>query len=164
MPRSPQCSPPFLRQQNTVGDVAGHLACHIVALGGVDNRVFIGVLLFSFFVITFNQAQDLIIGGVGLTNQVTGVAISNIRFCHLECTVCHNMMLHHILHFFHDGRATEFLASKHNTLCNTANLLCSHTVFFIYCFVRFGDSNNDFGDIEHGFRTVTFDDFHILLL
>ena len=45
-----------LRKQNTLAYVAGNLARHIVALGGVYNGVLICVFLLCFFIAALNKA------------------------------------------------------------------------------------------------------------
>ena len=54
----------LLGQQNAVGNILGHLTCHIVTLHGIDGGVLIGVLLLDFLVVGFNQAQDAVVRGV----------------------------------------------------------------------------------------------------
>ena len=44
-----------LREQDARRQVAGHFARHIVTLRAVDHRVFVGVFLLRFFVVTFDQ-------------------------------------------------------------------------------------------------------------
>ena len=56
----------ILGQQDTVGDVPADLAGHIVTLGGVDHRVLIGVFLLGLLVVALDEAEDLVVGGVGL--------------------------------------------------------------------------------------------------
>ena len=65
-----------LGQQNTAGDVLGHLACHIVTLHGVDGGVLVGVLLLDFLVVALDEAENPVVRGVGLTQQAAGVAVS----------------------------------------------------------------------------------------
>ena len=55
-----------LGQQDPAGDILGNLACHVVTLNRVDGGVLVGVLLLDLLVVAFDQAQDPVVGGVGL--------------------------------------------------------------------------------------------------
>ena len=78
------CLYDVLRQQKAVCNITGNLARHIVALGGVYHRVFVGVFLLGLLVVAFDQAQDLIVRRVGLAYQRAGIPICDIGFCNLK--------------------------------------------------------------------------------
>ena len=42
-------------KKKTFRQILGNLACHVVSLGGVDNRVLIGIFLLDLFIIEFNE-------------------------------------------------------------------------------------------------------------
>ena len=64
----------LLGQQNAVGDIPGYLSGHIVPLGRVDDGVLVGVFLLGFLVVAFNQAEDLVVGGIRPARKRTGIA------------------------------------------------------------------------------------------
>ena len=97
------CINDFLGKKDSVCDITGNLTRHIVALGGVYNRVFIGIFLLDFFVIAFDKRKDLVVGGVAFTNQRTDVAIGDIVLCNLKSTVRHDLLFHQVLNFFNGG-------------------------------------------------------------
>ena len=43
----------ILRQEQTLCYVFADLTCHIISLNAVNSRIFIGIFLFDFFIITF---------------------------------------------------------------------------------------------------------------
>ena len=91
----------LLRQENSAGDVLGDLACHIVSLHGVDRRVLVRVFLLDLLVVALDQAQNAVIGRIGLSDQASDIAVGNILLCDLKRTMCHNGFLHEILYLLH---------------------------------------------------------------
>ena len=94
-------------QQQTGGQILGDLAGHIVALHTVDGGVLVGVLLLDLFVLALDQAQDALVGGVGLALQALDVAVGDIVACYIVRLNVHQLVLHQILYFFHADRAVE---------------------------------------------------------
>ena len=97
----------ILRQQQTLGQVLGHLARHIVALDGVDGGVLVGIFLLDLFVVRLDQGEDLIVGGVGLPHQRAGVAVGDVLFGDLIRAVRHDLVLDEVLDLFHAQRAVH---------------------------------------------------------
>ena len=150
----------LLRQKNTVGDIPGNLTRHVVTLGGVDDGILIGVFLLGLLVVAFDEAEDLVVGGVGLTNQITGIAVGYVGASHLKGTVCHDLLLHHVLYFLHPGGAAQFLAGEDHALRDAADLGGSHADALVHSLVGLGDGADDLGNIKYGFRAVSLDDLH----
>ncbi len=100
----------ILRQQKPLGNILADLASHIVALHAVDRRIFIGVFLLYFLIITFNQAKDLLIRRIGFAHQCTFIAISNIVSGNVKCTLVHNLIFYKILDFLYIQRTPHLLA------------------------------------------------------
>ena len=69
------------RQEQAHGDVLGNLACHIVALHGVDRGVLVRVLLLGLLVVALDERQDLVVGGVGLALERLVVAVGDVLAC-----------------------------------------------------------------------------------
>ena len=65
-------------QQQAGGQVLGDLTGHVVALDAVDGGVLVGVLLLDFFVLALDQAQDALVGGVGLALEALDIAVGDI--------------------------------------------------------------------------------------
>jgi len=101
----------FLWQQYAVGNIARNLARHIVALGGIDNGVLVGVFLLCFLVIAFYKAEYFIVRGVGLADERARIAIGNVILGHLKRAVRHNLLFHHVLNLFNAGGAAEPFAA-----------------------------------------------------
>ena len=149
-----------LRQQNPVCNVSGHLARHIIALGGVYHRVFVGVFLLGLFIVAFNQAQNPVVRRVGLAHQRPRIAIGNIRLGHFKRPMCHDLVFHHILHFFYAGRAAQLLAGQHHALRNAFDLQLGHAGFFAHGLIGLSDRHDDFLNIKIGLGAVAFYNFH----
>ena len=152
----------LLGQEDAAGDVLGDFACHVVTLDSVDGGVLVGVLLLDLFVVALDQAQDPVIGGVGLTQQAAGVAVGDILLGHLESAVSHDGLLHQVLNFLNRGAASHFLAGNGHALGNAGNLQRGHANLLLYGFIGLGDGHEDFIDIENYFCTVSFNNFHRL--
>ena len=149
-----------LGQQDAVGDVAADLTGHIVALGGIHHRVLVGVLLLGLLVIALDEAEDLVISGVGLAHQGAGVAVGDVVLGHLERAVGHDVVLHHILDLLHRGGAVHLLALQLHGLGDSLDLYRRHAVRLRHGLVGLGDGDNDLGNIETDFSAVSLDDPH----
>ena len=53
-------------KKDASGQILGDLAGHIVTLGGIDDRILVGILLFDFLVELLDQGKDPVVGRVGL--------------------------------------------------------------------------------------------------
>ena len=81
-------------------DVLAHFARHIIPLNAVHGRVFVGVLLLYLFVVTFDKAENLLVGGVGFSDELTGITVSYIFSRHVERLEIHDLVFHDILNLF----------------------------------------------------------------
>ena len=91
----------LLRQQQTTGQVPAHLTGNVVALGGGDGGVLVGVLLGQVLVVVADQSQNGLVGGVCLAHQSAGIAVDDISLGQLILLRLHQALLHHILYVFH---------------------------------------------------------------
>ena len=91
------CLYDILGKEQTVGDVTADLTRHIVALNAVDRGIFVGVFLLDFLVVTFDQGQNAVVGGIGTAFQESLVAVFDIVFSHVESTALHDLVLDEVL-------------------------------------------------------------------
>ena len=150
----------ILRQQDALAEVAADLAGHIVPLGGVDHRVLVGVLLLGLLVVALDEAEDLVVGGVGLTHQRAGVAVGDVVLGHLKGAVGHDAVLHHILDLLHGGGAVHLLALQLHGLRDPLDLHRRHPVHLLHGLVGLGDGDNDLGNVKADLGSVSLDDSH----
>ena len=158
------CLNDLLGKEQTGGNVAADLTCHVVALYAVDGGVLICIFLLGFFVAALNQAQNLFIGGVGAANKGAGVAVSNILFCYLVSTVCHDLGLDQILNLLYLGSAVHADTTQLHRLGDAFDLHGCHSCVFFNSFVCLRNGGNNFGNIERNFGAVSFNNLHFLLL
>jgi len=147
-------------QQQTGGQVLGDLTGHIVALHAVHGGVLVGVLLLDLFVLALDQAQDALVGGVGLALQALDVAVGDIVACYIVRLNVHQLVLHQILYFFHADRAVELLALVGNGCGDLGDLLPAQTSLTAHRIAGFGNGGDDLSNIKRNFCTVSFDDLH----
>ncbi len=147
-------------QQQARRQIAGDLARHIVALGGVDDGVLVRVLLLRLLVVALDQRQDLIVRGVRLAHKRAAVAVGDIALGDLVGAVRHDVRLDEVLDLLHGGRAVELLALVLHALGNALDLHRRHALGFVDDVVCLGHSGDDFDDIELDFRAVALDDLH----
>ena len=150
----------FSRQQNAVGDVLRDFARHIVTLHRIDGGVFVGVLLLDLLVVALNQAEDAVIGGVGLAQQAAGITIGDIFLGHLKGTVGHDGLFHQILNLLHRGAAAHFLAGNLYPLGNAANLQGGQPHLFFHGVVGLCNGSVNFFNVKVGFSTVSLNNLH----
>ena len=154
----------ILREQNAIRDIPADLPRHVIPLGAVHHRVFIGVLLLCLLIIALNEGQDLIVRGVGLAHQGTGISIGDILLRHLISAVGHNLLFHKILDLLHGGRTAKIGTLLFHRIRNALDLRRGHAQVFPHHLIGFGDGCYDFGNIKSNFRAVSLDDFHFSLL
>ena len=150
----------LLRQQDALCDVPADLTGHIVPLGGVHHRVLVGVFLLGLLVAALDEAEDLLVGGVGAADQRAGVAVGHIVLGHLKGTVGHDLILHQILYFLHGGGTVHFQAGKLHAFRNALNLHRGHPNGLVHAFIGLCDGRNDLRNVKGHLRTVPFNNFH----
>ena len=96
-------------QQQAGSQVFGNLTGHIVALDAVDGGVLVGVLLLDFLVLALDEAQDALVGGVGLALEALDIAVGDIVAGNVMGLDVHELVFHHILYLFHADSAVECL-------------------------------------------------------
>ena len=96
-------------QQQAGSQVFGDLTGHIVALDAVDGGVLVGVLLLDFLVLALDEAQDALVGGVGLALEALDIAVGDIVAGDVMGLDVHELVFHHILYLFHADSAVECL-------------------------------------------------------
>ncbi len=88
-------------QQQAGGQVFGDLTGHIVALHAVHGGVLVGVLLLDLFVLALDQAQDALVGGVGLALQALHIAVGDIVAGYIVGLMSMSWFSYHILDLLH---------------------------------------------------------------
>ena len=111
------------REKETVGQVARDLARHVVALGRVDDRVLVRVLLLCLLVVALDEREYLLVGGVRAADKVVRVAVGDIVLRDLEGSVRHYLVFDHVLYFLDAGGAAEALTGQHHALGDAVDLL-----------------------------------------
>ena len=152
-----------LRQQQTLGEIPGYLAGHIVTLGGIDHRVLVGVLLLQLLIGLVDERQDILIGGVRLSGDLPLEAIAHILLCHLVAPHLHDAGLHHILNvlYIHRmGRACHLLGHR---ICNTQDLILVHPVDGLHLLIGLSDRIGDLREVELHLLAVSLDDVDLYL-
>ncbi len=147
-------------QQQTGGQVLGDLAGHVVALNAVHGGVLVGVLLLDLFVLALDQAQDALVGGVGLALQALDIPIGDVVAGNVVGLHVHQLVLHHILNLFHADRAVQGLALVRDLRSDLGDLLAGQAALAAYGIAGFGNSGDDLGNIERNLRAVALDDLH----
>ena len=147
-------------QQNTVGNVLGDLARHIVTLHGVDSGVLIGILLLDLFIVAFDQAENAVVRGIGLAEQTAGIAIGDILLGNFKSAMRHNGFFYQVLNFLHGRAASHFFAGNLHALGNPLNLKRGQADLFIGRRVGLGHGGIDLPNIKVGFSSVSLDNFH----
>ena len=89
-----------------------------------------------------------------------GVAIGDIGLGHLEGTMGHNLVLHHILDLLHAGGAAQLLTLEHHALADALDLHGGHAVVLVHGVVGLSDGDNDLRDVKRGLRAIPLDDLH----
>ena len=95
------CLYDLVRQQKTSRDILADLTSHIITLYTVDGRILIGIFLFYFLIITFDQTQDLFIRRIGFAHKRPPVTVCDIISGYAKRTQIHDLILYQILNFLY---------------------------------------------------------------
>ena len=151
----------ILGQEETVRQITAHLAGHIVALGGVDDGVFVGVFLLGLFVVALDERENLVVRRVALAHERARIAVGDVALGDLERAVRHDLVLDKVLNLLHRGRAAETLTRDLHALGDALDLDGRHAGVLLRNVVGLAYCGNDLDDIEFHFRAVAFDDLHV---
>ena len=99
---------------------------------------------------------------IALSNQESGVSILYIASCHIKCSLRHNLVLHHVLHFFYRNGTIHLRTLKINILCNLLNL-CLRQFFTHRCLICLRNRIYNLLQIKIYFRTISFNNLHKIL-
>ena len=147
-------------EQQPLAEVPGDLPGHVVPLGGVHHRVLVGVLLLGLLVAALDETEDLLVGGVALSNQRADIAVGDVVLGDLVGAVGHDLGLHQILNLLHGGGAVHLLAAELHRLRDTLDLDRRHPRVLSNGVVGLGDSGNDLRNVEDHLRAVPLHNFH----
>ena len=140
--------------------VPGDLPGHVVPLGGVHHRVLVGVLLLGLLVAALDETEDLLVGGVALSNQRADIAVGDVVLGDLVGAVGHDLGLHQILNLLHGGGAVHLLAAELHRLRDALDLDRRHPRVLSNGVVGLGDGGNDLRNVEDHLRAVPLHNFH----
>ena len=147
------------RQQQSFRQIPADLTGHIIPLYAVNHRILIRVLLHNFFVIAFDQRQNPPVRRIALADKGTGIAIPHITPRHIKGPLCHNLVLHHVLHLFHRDSPVHPVTFKMYIFRQLLNLLLRQ--FLTHrSLIRLLHRGLNFGNIKIHFRAVAFDYLH----
>ena len=91
------CLNDLFRKQNALCQILGYLTCDQVSLRRSDIRIFVGVFLHYILIAVFDQTHDRVICGIGTADHFSGVTINDILLGQLILSLCHKLLLDHIL-------------------------------------------------------------------
>ncbi|MPM85203.1 hypothetical protein SDC9_132281 [bioreactor metagenome] len=150
----------FRGQQQALGDVLGHLARHIVPLNGIHGGIFIGVFLHDLLIVALDEAENLVIGGVGGPGQRPGIAIADIALRRFIGAVAHQLCLHQLLNFLHVQRPSNLLRRGFHIQRDLLHLGRRQLRRLPARKVRLFNRRCDFFPVKARFTAVSFDNFH----
>ena len=149
-----------LRQQQALGQIPGNLARHVVALGGVDHRVLVGVFLFGFFICAVDQAENPVIRGVALAHQGAGVPVCDVALGKRKSAVRHKLVLHAVLYLFHTRGAIQQAAVFRHLIGNRLDLCVTDLVGHVHLGICPGDGGEYLPAVKRHLTAVSLDDLH----
>ena len=151
----------ILGQEQTVRQIAAHLAGHIVALGGVDDGVLVGILLLGLFVVALDEGENFVVRRVALAHERAVVAISDVALSDLERAVRHDLVLDKVLDLLDRGCAAQTLAGELHALGDALDLDGRHASLLVHNVVSLSHCGDDFDDIKFYFCAVALDNSHV---
>ena len=152
----------ILGKQNSFGQISGDLASHVISLSGIDYRVLVRVLFFGLLVYKIYNTQNLIIGGVLLSDKVMSIAISDVALRHLVVIGSHDLSFNQVLNFFYADDATMLHTSIYNILYNGFDNAIWDLVLGQSTVIRFIDSISNFIRVKIYNTAISLVDFHVV--
>ena len=148
------------RQQNTVGDVLGHLPRHIVALHAVHRGIFIGILLLYLFVVAFDETENTVIRRIGLSRERAGIAIGDIFARERKFPVRHDFVFHEVLDLFHVERANHAQSFFGHDIRDLFDFLFAEFIPLKNLVIRLPDRIDNLIFVEYRFLSVSLYNLH----
>ena len=148
------------RQEQAHGDVLGDLACHVVALHGVDRGVLVRVLLLGFLVVALDERQDLVVSGVGLALERLVVAIDDVLARDGVTALRHDLVLDHVLDLFHGHGMARAAAEPLDAVRRQRDLVFGQALLGNDVPVGTLDGVDDLVDVERRLGAAALDDLH----
>ena len=102
----------FIRQKEPVGDVPAQLARYVIALGGQDCGVLVGVLLDDRFVDVVGDGESLPIQRAGVPQKLVFVAVLDVCFGDGVDALLHQLGLNTVLNLLHGDCPVELLVPE----------------------------------------------------
>ena len=153
----------LLREQYAARQILADFARHIVALRGVDDRVFVGILLLDLLICLINQGENALVGCVGLTSEISLVTVAHVFLRDLKTAHLHDSGLDHLL----DVLDVEGMRSCPDTgghiVRDCLNLEFVHLVDPLDLAVRLRDGIHDFLLVKGDLLTASLDDIYFYL-
>ena len=144
-------------KKDAAGQIFGHFACHIVALGRIDDRILVGVFLFDLLVDLLDQGKDPVVGRIGLAGQLAAETIADIFLCHLIAAHLHDAGLDHILDILDIYGMRGFLHLSRDFLRDRNDLILVELVDGLHFFIGLTDRIDDLGKVKCNLLPVSFD-------
>ena len=151
----------FFGEEQTLCQILGHFAGHVVALGGIDDRVLVGIFLFDFFIGEVDQGKNAVIGRVALAGDFSLVTVADILLRYFIAAHFHDARFDHILNVFDIGCVGVACDLVRNVVCDSADLVIIHLVDVIDFVIGLADSVHDLGDVKRYFLAVSLNDIHL---
>ena len=130
-------------------------------MGGIDDRVLVGIFLFDFFIGEVDQGKNAVIGRVALAGDFSLVTIADILLRYFIAAHFHDARFDHILNVFDIGCVGVACDLVRNVVCDSADLVIIHLVDVIDFVIGLADSVHDLGDVKRYFLAVSLNDIHL---
>ena len=147
----------LLRQQDTHGQILADLPRHIVALGGVDDRVLVGIFLIDLFVEVLDEGQDPVVRGVGFSGKFPLVTVSYIFLSDFVAAHFHDGCFHQVLNVLHVDCMGHLRDLSRHVVCDRLDLVFVHLIDRLDLLIGTLDGVDDLQQIKRDLLTVPFD-------
>ena len=149
----------LLREKDSSGQVLAYFPRHVISLGGVDHRVLVGVLLVHFLIDIVQKRQDPVVRGVGLTGQLSLIAVAHVFLGNFIPPHLHDACLHHVLDILHVHCVGKIPHLQRNVIRDGDDLIFIHLVDLVYLFIGRLDGVDDLLQVEVHLFPVSLDHF-----
>ena len=148
----------LLGEQNAARQVLRNFSRHVVALGRVDDRVLVRVLLLHFLVRLVNQGEYALVRRIRMTRKASLIAVTNVLLRNLKAAHLHDAGFDHLLDVLDVDGALNVRNLCGNLIRNRLNLVGVHLVNSVHLAVCRLNRIHDFFDVKLHFLAVALND------
>ncbi len=146
----------IFRKEDSLGQILGDLAGHIITLRRIDDRILIGILLLYLFVLLIDERKYPVVRRVRFPGQLSLVAVTDILLRDFVAAHLHDPLLDHVLNVFNVDRVRRLRNFPGDILRDRADLILIQLINAAYLFIGLSDCVYNLLDVKTDLLAISF--------